>query len=180
MWKTRLDLKLKSRLLGEISTISDIQVIPLMAESEEELKSPLMRMRGEWKAGLKLSIQKKMKIMASDLITSWQIEWVKIKAVTDFIFLDSRITTDIDGSHETKRQLLLGRRAMTNLESILKSSDITLLTKVGGVKAMVFPLVMYRCENWTIKKAEHWRIEVFKLWDWRRLLKVLWTAKRLN
>ena len=132
------------------------------------------------KSWLKTQHSKKMKIMASDLITSWQIEGEKIEAVTDFIFLDSRITTDIDGSHETIRQLLLGRRAMTNLESILKSSNITLLTKVGRVKAMVFPLVMYRCESWTVKKAEHWRIEVFKLWDWRRLLKVLWTAKRSN
>ena len=117
--------------------------------------------------------------MASDLIASWQIEGGKVETVTDFIFLDSRITTDIDGSHETKRQLLLGRRAVTNLETILKSSDITLLTKVGRVKAVV-PLVMYGCESWTIKKAEHRRIEVFQLWDWRRLLRVLWTVKRLN
>ena len=133
-----------------------------MAESEEELKSLLMKVKEESeKAGLKLSIQK-MKIMASGPITSWQIEGGKLKA--DFIFLGSKITVDGDCSHEVKRCLLLGRKIMTNLDNILKSRDITLPTKVHLVKAMVFPVVMYRCESWTIKKAESRRIDVFELW----------------
>ena len=118
--------------------------------------------------------------MASNLITSWQVEGEKLEAVTDFIFLGSKITTDGDCSHEIKRRLLLGRKGMTNLDSILKSRDITLPTKVHLVKAMVFPIVMYGCESWTVKKAEHRRIDAFELWCWRRLLRAPWTARRSN
>ena len=126
----------------------------LLAESKEKLKSLLMKVKEETeKAGLKLNIQK-TKIMASGPITSWQIEGEKVEAVTDFLFLGSKITVDGDCSHEIRRRLLLGRKAMTNLDSVLKSKDITLLTKVHTVKAMVFPVVMYRCESWTKKKAE--------------------------
>ena len=124
--------------------------------------------------------KKKKKIIASGPITSWQIEGEKMETVTDFIFLDSRITADGDCSHEIKRHLLLGRKVMTNLDSIFKSRDITLPTKFCLVKAMVFPVVMYGCESWTIKKAEHQRIDAFKLWCWRRLLRVPWTARRSN
>ena len=130
------------------------------------------------KAGLKL-IQK-MKIMASSHITSRQIDGETMETVRDFIFLDSQITADGDCSHDIKTHLLLGRKAMTNLDSILKSRDITLLTKVHIVKAMVFPAVLYRCESWTIKKAECWRIDAFEVWCWRRLLRVPWTARRSN
>ena len=126
--------------------------------------------------GLKINIQK-TKIVTSDPITSWQIDEER---VTDFIFLDSQITVDGDYSHEIKRCLLLGRKAMTNLNSILKSRDITLLTKIRLVKAMVFPLVMYGCESWTIKKVERFRIDTFELWCWRRLLRVPWTARISN
>ena len=147
-----------------------------MAKSEEELKSVLMKVKEESKkAGLKLNIQK-IKIMASGPITSWQIDGEIMEAVTDLIFLGSKITADDDGSHETKRHLLLGKKAMTNLDSILKNRDISLPTKVCLVKAMVFPVVMYGCESWTIKKAERWRIDAFELWCWRRLLRVPWTA----
>ena len=136
--------KLESRFLGEISTTSDMQMIPLMAESEEELKNFWMRVKEEsGKAGLKLSIQK-IKIMASGPISSWQIDGEKVEIVTDFISLGSKITADDDCSHEIKRHLLLGRKAMTNLDSILKSRDITLPTKVHLVKAMVFPVFMYQ------------------------------------
>ena len=121
-----------------------------------------------------------MKIMASGPITSWQIDGETMETVTEFIFLGSKITADRDCSPDIKRCLLLGRKAMTNLESILKSRDITLSTKVCLVKAMVFPVVMYGCEIWTIKKAEHWRIDTFELWCWRRLLRVPWTARRSN
>ena len=131
------------------------------------------------KAGLKLNIQK-TKIMVSNPITSWQIGGETMETVTDFIFLGSKITADGDCSHEIKRRLLLGRKAMTNLDSILKSRDITLSTKVHLVKATVFPVVMYGCESWTIKKAEHRRIDAFELWCWRRLLRVPWTARRCN
>ena len=131
------------------------------------------------KAGLKLNIQK-TKIMASRPITSWQIDGETVKTVTDFIFLGSKITADGDCSHEIKRCLLLGRKAMTNLDSILKSRDITLPTKIHLVKAMLFPVVMYGCESWIIKKAEHRRIDAFELWCWRRLLRVPWTARRSN
>ena len=128
------------------------------------------------KAGLKLSIQK-TKIMASGPITSWQTDG---ETMTNFIFLGSKITEDGDCSHEIKRHLLLGRKVMTNLDSILKSRDITLPTKVHLVKAIVFPVGMYGCESWTIKKAEHWRTDALELWYWRRLLRVPWTARRSN
>ena len=135
--------------------------------------------RGEGKAGLKLNI-KKTKIMASGPITSWQIEVEKVETVTDFIFLDSKITADSDCSHEIRKRLLLVRKAMTNLDSILKHRDITLPTKVDIVKATVFPVVIYKCESWTIKKAECRRINAFKLWCWGRLLRVPWTTRRPN
>ena len=118
--------------------------------------------------------------MSSGPITSWKMEGEKMEAVTDFIFLGFKITEDNDCSNEIKRHLLLGRKAMTNLDSILKSRDITFLTKVHLVKAMVFPVVMYGCESWTIKKVEHQRIDAFELWCWRRLLRIPWTAKRSN
>ena len=150
-----------------------------MAESEE-LKSFLMKMKEEnEKFGLKLNIQK-IKIMVSGPITSWEIDGETVETVADFIFLGSKITADGDCSHEIKRRLLLGRKVMTNLDSIFKSRDITLPTKVRLVKAMVFPVVMYGCENWTVKKAEHRGIDAFELWCWRRLLRVLWTARRSN
>ena len=140
-----------------------------MAESEEELKSLLMKVKEESeKVGLKLNIQK-MKITASGPITSWQIDG---ETVANFILGGSKSTADGDCSHEIKRRLLLGRKVMTNLDSILKSRDITLPTKVHLVKAMVFPVVMYGCESWTVKKAEHRRIDAFELWCWRRLLRV--------
>ena len=143
-----------------------------MAESEEELKSFLMKVKEESeKAGLKLNIQK-TKIMASSPITLWQIDGEKIETVTDFIFLGSKITADSDCSYKTRRLLPLGRKAMRNLDSILKSRDITLPTKVRIVKATVFPVVMYGCESWTIKKVECQRIDAFELWCWRRLLRV--------
>ena len=151
-----------------------------MAESKEELKSLLMKVKGESeKAGLKLSIQK-MKIMASSPITSWQIDGKTVETARDFIFLGSKITADGDYSHEIKRHLVLGRKAMTNQDSILKSRDITLPTKVCLVKAMVFPVVMCESESWTLKKAEHQRIDAFELWCWRRLLRVPCTARKYN
>ena len=150
----------------------------LMAESEEELKSLLMKLKEESeKVGLKLNIQK-TKNMASSPITSWQIDGETMETVTHFIFLGSKITALGDCSHEIKRYLLLGRKVMTKLDSILKSRDITLPTKVCLVKAMVFPVVMYGCESWTVKKAERRRIDAFELWCWRRLLRVPWTARR--
>ena len=142
----------------------------LMAESKEELKSLLMKEESE-KVGLKLNIQK-TKIMAFGPITSWEIDGETMETVTDFIFLDSKITVDGDCSHEIKRHLLLGRKAMTNLGSILKSRDVTLPTKFHLVKAMVFPVVMYERESWTIKKSECQRIDAFELWCWRRVLRV--------
>ena len=149
----------------------------LMAESEEELKSLLMKVKGESeKVGLKFYVQK-TKIMASGPITSWQIDG---ETVSDFILWGSKITADGDCSHEIKRCLLLGRKVMTNLDTILKSRDITLPTNVCVVKAMVFPVVTYGCESWTVKKAERRRIDAFELWCWRRLLRVPWTARRSN
>ena len=151
-----------------------------MAEREEELKSLLMKVKVESeKVGLKLNIQK-MKIMASGPITSWQTDGETMETVTDFIFLGSKITVDGDCSHEIKRRLLLGKKVETNLDSILKSRGITLSRKVRLTKAMVFPVVMYGCESWTMKKAEHQRIDAFELWSWRRLLRVPWTARRSN
>ena len=131
------------------------------------------------KVGLKLNIQK-TKIMASGPITSWQIDGESVETVSDFIFWGSKITADVDCSHEIKRCLLLGRKFMTNLDSIFKSRDVTLPTKVRLVKAMVFPAVMYGCESWTVKKDERRRIDAFELWCWRRLLRVPWTARRSN
>ena len=152
----------------------------LMAESEEEPKSLLMKVKVESeKVGLKLNIQK-MKIMISGPITSWEIDGETVETVSDFIFWGSKITADDDCSHDIKRCLLLGRKVMTNLDSILKSRDITLPTKIHLVKAMVFPVVMYGCESWTLKKAERRRIDAFEVWCWRRLLRVPWTAKRSN
>ena len=151
-----------------------------MAESEEELKSLLMKVKEESeKVGLKLNIQK-TKIIASSPITSWQIDGETMETVTDFIFLGSKITADVDYSHGIKRRLLLGRKAMTNLDSIFKSGEITLPTKVHLVKDMVFPVVMYGCESWHIKKAECQRIDAFEVWYCRRLLRVPWSARRPN
>ena len=151
-----------------------------MAEYEEELKSLLMKVKEESeKVGLKLNIQK-TKIMASSPITSWQIDGEAMETVRDFIFWGSKITADGDCSYEIKRHLLLGRKAMTNLDCILKSRDITLPTKIHLVKTMFFPGVMYRCESWTIKKAKCQRIDPFELWCWRRLLRVPWTAQKSN
>ena len=149
-----------------------------MAESEEELKSLLMKVKVESeKVGLKLNIQK-AKIMATGPITSGEVDGETVEKVAEFIFLGSKITTDGDCSHEINRRLLLGRKVMTNLDSIFKSRDITLPTKVCLVKAMVFPVVMYGYESWTVKKAECQRIDAFELWCWRRLLRVPWTARR--
>ena len=151
-----------------------------MAVREEELKSLLMKVKEESeKVGLKLNIQK-TKIMASGPITSWKIDGETMETVTDFIFLGSKITADGDCSHEIKRHLLLVSKAMTNLDSILKSRDIALPTKFYLVKTMVFLVVMYGCESWTIKKSECQKIDAFELWCWRRLLRIPWTARRSN
>ena len=151
-----------------------------MAESEEDLKSLLMKVKVESEnVGLKLNIQK-MKIMASGPITSWETDGETVETVSDFILGGSKITEDGNCSHEIKRRLLFGRKVVTNLDSILKSRDITLPTKVRLVKVMVFPVVMYGCEIWTVKKAELQRIDAFELWCWRRLLTVPWTARRSN
>ena len=151
-----------------------------MAESEKELKSLLRKLKEKSeKVGLKISI-KKTKIMASGPIISWQIYGETVETVVDFILGGSKITADGDCSYDIKRRLLLGRKVMTRLDSILKSRDITLSTKVSQVKAIVFPVVMYGCESWPIKKAECQRIDAFELWCWRRLLRVPWTARRYN
>ena len=148
----------------------------LMVESEEELKSLLMKVKQESeKVALKLNIQK-TKIMASGPITSWETDGETVETVSDFIFLASKITADGDCSHQMKRRLLLGRKGMTNLDSILETRDITLLTMVSLVKAMVFPIVTYGYESWIIRKAEHRRMDAFQLWCWRRFLRVPWTA----
>ena len=152
----------------------------LMAESEEELKRLLMKVKEESeKVGLKLSIQK-TKIMASGPITSWETDGETVETVSDFILGGSKISADGDYSHEIKRCLLLGRKVVTNLDSIFKSRDIALPTKFRLVKAMVLPVVMYGCESWTVKKARRRRIDAFELWCWRRLLRVPWTARRSN
>ena len=149
----------------------------LMAENSEELKCLLMKVKEESeKVGLKLNIQK-TKIMVSGPITSWQTDGETVQTMADFTFGGSKSTADGDCSHEIKRDLLLGRQVMTNLESILKNRDSTLSTKIHLFKAMVFPVVMYGCESWTIKKPEHQRIDAFELWCWRRLLRVPWTAR---
>ena len=151
-----------------------------MAKNEEELKSLLMKVKEESeKVGLKLNIQK-TKIMASGPITSWQIGGETVETVSDFILGGSKITADVDSRHRIKRLLLLGKKVMTNLDSIFKSRYITLPTKVRLVKAMVFPVIMYECESWTVEKAEHQKIDAFELWCWRRLLRVPWTARRSN
>ena len=152
----------------------------LMAESEEELKSLLMKMKEDSeKAGLKLNFQE-TKIMASTSIISWEIDGETVETVSDFIFGGSKITADADCKHEIKRRLFLGSKVMTNLDSIFKSRDITLPIKVRLVKAMVFPVVTYGFESWTVKKAERRRIDAFELWCWRRLLRVPWAARRSN
>ena len=153
-------IKIAGRNINNLRYVEDTT---LMAESEEELKSPLMKVKESEKVGLKLNIQK-TKIMASGPITSWEIDGETVETVSDFIFLGSKITADSDCSHEIKTRLLLGRKVMTNLDSIFKSRDITLPIKVRLVKAMVFPVVMYGCESWTIKKAECQTIDVFELW----------------
>ena len=175
--ETQAGIKIAGRNIDNLRCADDTTFV---AESEEKLKSLLMKVKVESeKVGLKLNIQK-TKIMASGPITSWEIDGETVEAVSDFIFLGSKITTDGDCSHEIKRCLLLGRKVMTNLDSICKSRDITLPTKVRLVKAMVFPVVMYGCESWTVKKTECRRIDVFEQWCWRRLLRVVWTARRSN
>ena len=175
--ETQAGIKIAGRNINNLRYADDTT---LMAESKEELKSLLMKLKEESeKVGLKLNIQK-MKIMASSPITSWEIDGETVETVSDLILGGSKITADGDCSHEIKRHLLLGRKVMTNLDSILKSRDITLPTKVCLVKAMVFPVVVYGCESWTVKKAECRRIDAFELWYWRRLLRVLWTAGRSN
>src|SRR5574337_369940 len=175
--ETQAGIKIAGRNINNLRYADDTT---FMAESEEELKSLLMKVKEESeKIGLKLNIQK-TKIMASGPITSWEIDGETVETVADFSFWGSKITADGDCSHEIKRRLLLGRKVMTNLDSIFKSRDITLPTKVCLVQAMVFPVVMYGCESWTVKKAEHRRIDAFELWCWRRLLRVPWTARRSN
>ena len=170
-------IKIAGRNINNLRYSDD--TIP-MAESEEELKSLLMKVKEESeKVGLKLNIQK-TKIMASGPITSRQVDGKTMEMVRDFILGGSKITADGDCSHEIKKHLLLGRKAMTNLDNILKSRDVTLPIKLHLVKAMVFPVVMYGWESWTIKKAEHQRINAFELWCWRRLLRVPWTPRRSN
>ena len=170
-------IKIAGRNLNNLRYADDTT---LMAGSEEELKSLLMKVKVESeKVGLKLNIQK-MKIMASGPNTSWEIDGETVETVLDFIFLGSKITADGDCSHEIKRLLLLGRKVMVNLDSIFKSRDITFSTKVCLVKATVFPVVMYGCESWTVKKSECQRIDAFELWCWRRFLRVPWTARRFN
>ena len=171
--------KLESRLLGEISITSDMQWHHPYGESKE-LKSVLMKVREESeKVGLKLNTQK-TKIMTSSSIISWQMNGETMETVTNLILFGSKITPDGDCNHEIKRCFLLGRKDMTNLDSIFKSRDIDLLTKVHLVKAMVFPVVMYGCESWTVKKAERQWIDAFELWCWKRLLRVPWTERRSN
>ena len=172
--ETQAGIKIARRNIKNLRYADDTT---LLAESEGELKSLLMKVKEESeKVGFKLNIQK-IKIMASRPITSWEIDG---ETVSDFIILGSKITADGDCSHEIKRCLLLGRKVMTNLDSILKSRDIILPTKVCLVKAMVFPVVIYGCESWTVKKAERRRIDAFELWCWRRLLQVPWTTRRSN
>ena len=175
--ETQARIKIAGKNINNLRYADDTT---LMAESEEELESLLMKVKVESeKVGLKLNIQK-TKIMASGPITSREIDREKVETGSDFIFLGSKITADGDYSHEIKRCLLLGRKIMTNLDGVFKSRDITLPTKVRLVKAMIFPLVMCGCESWTVKKAEHQRIDAFELWYWRRLLRVPWTARRSN
>ena len=182
MWNSGLDeaqagTKIAGRIINNLRYADDNI---LKAESEEELKNLLMKVKKESdKVGLKFNIQK-TKIIASGPITSQQIDEKTMETVTDFIFWGSKITADGDWSHEIKIHLLFGRKTMANLDSMLKSSNITLPTKICRVKAMVFPVVIYGCESWTIKKVEHWRIDAFELWCWKRLLRVPWTARKSN
>ena len=164
-------IKIAGRNINNLRYADDIT---LMAESEEELKSLVMKVKESEKVGLRLNIQK-TKITASNPINSWQIDGETMETVTDFIFLGSKITVDGNCSHEIKRHLLLGRKTMTNLDSTLKIRDITLPSKVHVVKTMVFPVIMYGCKSWTIKKAERRRTDAFELWYWRKLLRVPWT-----
>ena len=173
--EAKAGIKIAGRNINNLGYADDTTV---MAESEEELKSLLMKVKEESeKVGLKLNFQK-TKIVASGPITSWEIDGETVETVSDFILLGSKTTADGNCSHEIKGRLLLGRKVMTNLDSIFKSRDITLPTKVRLVKARLFPVVMYGCESWTVKKAERRRIDTFKLWCWRRLLRVPWTARR--
>ena len=175
--ETQAGIKIARRNINNLRYADDTT---LMAESEEKLKSLLMKVTVQSeKVGLKLNIRK-TKIMASGPTASWEIDGETVETVSDFIFLGSKIAADGDHSHEIKRRLLLGRKVMTNLDSIFKSRDITSPTKVRLVQAMVFPVVMYGCESWTVKKAECRRIDAFELWCWRRLLRVSWTARRSN
>ena len=182
MWQAMLDdswavIKIPRRNINNLRYADDTT---LMAESEEELKSLLMKVKEKsGKAGLKLSFQKGM-ITASGPITSWQVDAEKVEAVTDFIFWPSKSQWMVTAAMKLQYTCSLGRKAITNLDSLLKSRDITLPTKIHIVKAIVFPVVRYRCESWTIKKAKHWRTDAFKLWCWRRLLRVPWTARRSN
>ena len=173
--ETQAGIKIAGR---NINNLGYTDGITLMIESEEQLKSLLMKVKEESeKVGLKLNIQK-TKIMAFGPIISWQMDGETMETVTDFILWGSKVTADGDCSHEIKRRLLLGRKVMTNLDSIFKSRDITLPTNVHLVKAMVFPVVMYGCESWAINKTEQPRIDAFELWCWRRLSRVTWTARR--
>ena len=170
-------IKIAGRNINNLGYADDTT---LMAESEEELKSLLMKVKEESeKVGLKLNIQK-TKIMASGPVTSWEIDGETVETVSDFIFLGSKITADGDCSHEIQRLLLPGRKVMTNLDSVLKSRDITSPTKFRLVKSLVYPVVMYGCESWMVKKAERQKIDAFALWCWTRLLGVPWTARRSN
>ena len=176
MWNAGLDeAQAGMKIAGR--NINNLRYAVLMAESKKELKSLLMKVKESEKADLKLSIQKP-KIMASSPTTLWQVDGETMETMTEFVFLGSKITADGDCSHEIKRHMLLGRKAMTKLDNILKSRDITLPTKVRLIKAVVFPVVMYGCESWIINKAEHWRTDAFELWCWRKLLRVPWTARR--
>ena len=175
--ETQAGIKIAGRNINNLRYTDDTT---LMTKSEEELKSLLMKVKGESeKVVLKLNIQK-TKIMASSPITSWEIDGETVETVSDFIFWGSKITADGNCSHEIKTRLLLGRKVMTYLDSILKSRNTTLPANVLTVKAMTFSVVMYGCEHWTIKKPEHQRIDAFELWCWRRLLRVPWTARRSN
>jgi len=176
--ESQAGIKIARRNINNLRYADDTSPV---AESKEELKSLLIKVKEESeKAGLKLNIQKTKIMMASGPITSWQIDGETMETVRDFIFLSSKISVDSDCSHEIKRHLILGRKSMTNVDSVLKSRDITLPTKDCLVKALVFPIVMYTCESWTIRKAEHRRTDAFKMWCWRRLLRVPWTARRSN
>ena len=178
--KVILPARQYSNIFFNILKVCDFNLlIPLLHIIQFEIVSVLANDRGKWKSWLKAQPSKN-EDHPSSLITSWQIDGETMEIVSDFVFLGSKISADGDCSHEVKRRLLLGRKAMTNLDSIFKSRDITLPTKVRPVKAMVFPVVMYGCESWTVKKAERLRIDAFELWCWRRCLRVPWTARRSN